>query len=29
MFEIPAENLINSNCLLQPIKTRKTWLLAN
>ena len=29
MFEIPVKILINSNCLLQPIKTRKTWLFAN
>ena len=29
MFEIPASILISSNCLLQPIKTRKTWLLTN
>ena len=29
MFEILASILINSNCLLQPIKTCKTWPLAN
>ena len=29
MLQIPAKILINSNCLLQPIKIRKTWFLAN
>ena len=29
MFEILASILINNNCLLQPIKMRKTWFLPN